>query len=71
MNQSEIARVQKYLRGLFGSNQINLQAEASKDGSVEVNVGDEFIGVINRDEEDGEVSYAFNMAILSMDLPED
>lgn len=71
MNQSEIARVQKYLRTLFGSNQIKLQAEASKDGSVEVNVGDEFIGVIYKDEEDGEISYAFNMAILATDLDED
>ncbi len=26
--------------------------------------------MIFKDEEDGEVSYAFNMAILEMDLPE-
>jgi hypothetical protein len=26
--------------------------------------------VIFKDEEDGEISYAFNMAILEMDLPE-
>ena len=38
--------------------------------SVEVQVNGEFIGVLFRDEEDGEVSYAFNMAILEMDLPE-
>ncbi|MEE8534508.1 MAG: DUF3126 family protein, partial [Kiloniellales bacterium] len=30
---------------------------------------DEFIGVIFRDEDEGEVSYAFNMAILDEDLP--
>jgi hypothetical protein len=35
-----------------------------------VQVAGEFIGVIFKDEEDGEVSYAFNMAILEMDLPE-
>jgi hypothetical protein len=41
------------------------------DGSVEVSLGQEFIGVIYRDvdEDDGEVSYAFHMAILEMDLP--
>jgi hypothetical protein len=38
--------------------------------SVEVHVNGEFIGVIFKDEEDGETSYAFNMAILEMDLPE-
>ena len=35
-----------------------------------MNIGDEFIGVIFKDEEDGEVSYAFQMAILDIDLPE-
>jgi uncharacterized protein DUF3126 len=35
---------------------------------VEVYVGDEFIGVIFRDEEDGELSYDFSMAILDFDL---
>jgi hypothetical protein len=29
----------------------------------------EFIGVIYRDEDDGDISYDFNMAILEMDLP--
>jgi len=33
-------------------------------------LGEEFIGVVYRDEDEGEVSYAFNMAILEMDLPE-
>ena len=33
-------------------------------------VNGEFVGVLFKDEEDGEVSYAFNMAILEMDLPE-
>jgi hypothetical protein len=35
-----------------------------------VNIGEEFIGVIFKDEEDGEVSYAFQMAILDIDLPD-
>jgi len=35
-----------------------------------VQVNGEFVGVLFRDEEDGEISYAFNMAILEMDLPE-
>ena len=35
---------------------------------MEVNLGEEFIGIIYRDNEDGEVSYAFQMAILDIDL---
>ena len=34
-----------------------------------MHVSGEFIGIIFKDEEDGDVSYAFQMAILEMDLP--
>ncbi len=39
--------------------------------SVEVMLGDEFIGLIYKDEDEGETSYAFHMSILEMDLPRD
>ena len=29
---------------------------------------EEFIGVVFRDDEDGDISYSFNMAILDIDL---
>jgi len=69
LTRTEIWRIEKYLRSLFRLDTITL-VQRAKDDSVEVNIGDEFIGVVFRDEEDGEVSYAFNMAILEMDLPE-
>lgn len=69
MNRTEIWRVEKYLRNLFRLDTITL-VERQKSDSVEVHVGGEFIGVIFKDEEDGEVSYSFTMAILEMDLPE-
>lgn len=69
MTQSEIARVQAYMRRLFGNRNINLVARDKKDDSVEVMMGEEFIGVIFKDDEDDDTSYAFNMAILEMDLP--
>jgi hypothetical protein len=47
-----------------------LHERANKDDSVEVNVGDEFIGVIFKDEDEGETSYQFQMAILDIDLPD-
>ncbi|MCG8577027.1 MAG: DUF3126 family protein [Flavobacteriales bacterium] len=71
MDKSEIARVQAYLQRLFRLDTIQLQGRANKDDSVEVSIGDEFIGVIFKDEDEGETSYAFNMAILDIDLPED
>ena len=69
MTRSEIWRLEKYLRNLFRLDTITL-IERPQPDSVEVHVGGEFIGVIFKDEEDGETSYAFNMAILEMDLPE-
>ena len=39
-----------------------------KDDSAELFIGDEFMGVLYRDDEDGEVSYNFSMAILDIDL---
>ena len=69
MNKSEMARLQKYFRDKFGTERIVLGPKARNDGSVEVSLGGEFIGIIYRDEEDGEISYAFHMAIMEMDLP--
>ncbi|MBL4720318.1 MAG: DUF3126 family protein [Alphaproteobacteria bacterium] len=66
MKRSEILRVEKYLREKFGNTMITLSEQ--QDGSCEVNLDDEFIGIIFRDDEDGEVSYDFHMAILEMDL---
>ena len=68
MTRTEIWRIEKYLRNLFRLDTITL-IERAKSDSVEVHVGGEFIGVIFKDEEEGETSYAFNMAILEMDLP--
>ncbi|RMD87369.1 MAG: DUF3126 family protein [Alphaproteobacteria bacterium] len=70
MTPQEIARIQRYLRQTFDNNRITLRRRDNTSDSVEVLVGDEFIGVIYRDEDEGELSYAFNMAILEMDLPE-
>ncbi len=68
MTRGEIWRIEKYLRSLFRLDTITLLERPQSD-SVEVHVGGEFIGVVFKDEEDGEISYAFNMAILEMDLP--
>ncbi len=70
MQPSEISRVQQYLREKFGNPRLRLKKRSTTEDSVEVYLGDEFIGVIYRDEDEGELSYAFQMAILEMDLPE-
>lgn len=69
MNKQDILRVQTYLREKLGNKTLVLTERKGDKNSLEVMLGDEFIGTVYRDEEDGEVSYDFNMAILEMDLP--
>jgi hypothetical protein len=68
-SKAEITRLQKYLQEKFGNTKLALSERKEVKDSVEVTLAGEFIGTIYRDEEDGEVSYDFNMAILEMDLP--
>ena len=68
MDKTEIARLQAYLRQLFGNAAIRVAPRMKKNDSAEVYVGEEFIGVISLDSEDGERDYAFQMAILGSDL---
>ena len=69
MTRSEIWRLEKYLRNLFRLDTITLMERQQKD-SVEVHIGGEFIALIYKNEEDGDISYDLNMSILEMDLPE-
>ena len=64
-----MARVEKDLENKFGNQNIRLRERMQSDGSVEVYLGEEFIGVIYKDEEEGDISYDFNMSILEIDLP--
>ena len=69
LTRSEIWRLEKYLRNLFRLDTISVVERPNQADSVEVHVSGEFIGIIFKDEEDGDISYAFQMAILEMDLP--
>jgi len=69
VNNDEILSVQTYLRSKFQLDAITLKRGALAD-EVEVLIGDEFIGTIMRDDEEGEISYNFSMAILDFDLAE-
>lgn len=71
MKPDEIKKLEAYLRRKFNLQAIKLQARPRKDDSAEVYIGDEFIGVVFRDDEDDDLSWSFQMAILEMDLEED
>ncbi len=68
MQRKESEMLQDYLRDKFKSDVIRVVERPKKNDSMEVYVGDEFMGVIFRDDDEGEISYSFNMAILDIDL---
>ena len=69
MKPTDIPRVQAYLRKLFGNERIHVDTPKKPGATVEMRVGDEFVGTLHRDEEDGEVSFSLQMVILDEDLP--
>ena len=71
MNSTEIKKVQDYLRRLFENDNIGIVKPRTTTSSIEVTIAGEFIGTIFRDDDEGEISYALNMSILSEDLDED
>ena len=68
MSREEIVKLETYLRKLFRLDTIEVRQRPNKDDSAEVYIGDEFIGVLFRDDDDGDLSYQFQMAILDYDL---
>jgi hypothetical protein len=70
MKHPEIIKLQKFLQQKFGNRAIDVRPRERKDDSVEVYVGEEFLGLIYVDDEDGDRSYNFQMAILDVDLDE-
>ncbi len=68
MTKDELTRLEAYLKKTFGTRNLTVRARPKKDDSAEVYIGEDFVAVLFREEEDGEVSYQFQMAILELDL---
>lgn len=68
MNKAEMQSIEAYLRRLFGNAAIRVVARPRKTDSAEVYIGEEFVGVLFLDDEDGDRSFNFQMAILAEDL---
>ena len=59
--------LQDYLRRLFDNDKLKIVARVKKTDSVELNSGEDFLGVISADNAKGS-SYTLQMAILDYDL---
>ncbi|MBL0849405.1 MAG: DUF3126 family protein [Candidatus Liberibacter ctenarytainae] len=67
MQDTEIQKLDLYLKNMFGPG-ISAKPRINQLDSAEVFMKSEFIGLVYRDDEEGEVSYNFCMPILSEDL---
>ncbi len=72
MNKEELKKIETYLKKTFSNAELKVLARPKKNDSAEVYIGEEFIGVIyldeDEEEEEGDRSYSFQMAILEYDL---
>jgi hypothetical protein len=68
LKRDELKKVESYLQRKFSLPSISVRARPKKDDSAEFYIGDEFVGIIFRDDEDGELSWNLQIAILEMDL---
>ena len=68
MTREEVTSLEKYLRRSLGSADLKLKPVPKKDDMLEVHRGDEFLGLVYRLEDEGELSYELRMSILEMDL---
>ncbi|WP_083507654.1 DUF3126 family protein [Aureimonas frigidaquae] len=69
MKGDEIRKIESYLKRQFKGSDIEVRALPKKSGdTAEVYVNDEFVGLISKDTDEGELSYHFTMTILDIDL---
>jgi hypothetical protein len=68
LKPEEIRKLDAYFKRTFQNPQLQVKARPRKNDSGEVYLGDEFLGLVFRDDDDGDLSYNFSMAILDIDL---
>lgn len=68
MTGEEIAKVTVHLRKTFNNNRIVIDPPKKANAPIEVRVGDEVVGTIDRDEDEGEVAYYFTVVVLGEEI---
>ena len=68
MDATELQKLDAYFKSKFANPNLQVRARPRKTDSAELYLADEFLGVIYLDDEDGDRSYNYSMAILDMDL---
>ncbi len=66
LKPEEIRKLNAYFKRQFQNHNLIVKARPRKEDSAEVYIGNEFLGIVFKDEDDGD--YNFSMAILDVDL---
>jgi hypothetical protein len=66
LKPDEIRKLDAYFKRVFQNPNLEVKARPRKEDSAELYIGDEFLGLVYKDEEEGD--YNFSMAILDIDL---
>ena len=68
MDSFEIKKINAYFNKQFNTNDFSLKVDENNSDSAEVYFKNEFLGLIYKDDEDGEIAFQFHMTILDEDL---
>jgi hypothetical protein len=69
-SKDEAKKLEAYFRRVFKNPSIRVVPHIKKKDMGEVFIGEDFLGPIYKDTEDGETSWNFQMAVLELDLDE-
>jgi hypothetical protein len=68
LDKTELAKIERYLRQKFANHAIKITGRPKKSDSADVYLGEEQIGTVSVDDEDGDRSFILTMPILDVDL---
>ena len=68
MTSEELTKLTRFFRNTFENQSLSIKPRPRIDDSAELYVGEEFLGIVTRIEDEGEVSYDLSMSILDIDL---
>jgi hypothetical protein len=68
VQKTEIDKLTRYFRRVFGNPQIVVRSRPKLADSAELYVGEEFLGIVSKIEDEGETSYDLSMSVLDIDL---
>ena len=68
MTDQELEKIRNYLNKIFNTDDFIVKKRKSIEDSCEVYLKEEFLGLIYKENEEGEEDYQFHMTILDEDL---